>query len=446
MLNTSPTSIIATMNNGDVEKAIKMCNQLIEQCLYYSINTEYFDFSKDYDFVGVSNFMVAAQFIKETDPTHIGAWNNRLTQAKKYPYFISSDDDKNKKLFEKIIPELISASIEIAAYGQVLLKFRFIKDVNTGEVIKIESLKVPNLVYARRPNRTYRIDETSEWYKENHKADDIYIYFQDDYFFTGGIMRALIIISLAKQSNINNWFNGNNNLFGAIIAPYNYDNLEDIARKKAREQGLDANKITPEQVSEPAEQALKGIVNLGRAAFPKDIEIQMQQLVDSGIGASFKDFVSKIEQIIDVAVTGTSGIQRQEGTGSYAKAKVQYLVGDAIRWSDMDNIEALAKLCIETILPKLTSSTKPDDMVFSWILDEEIDTTAFLNNLDTAFNMNLQTKEGKPFAIPAGSLYKNANFDMPEGYLKEDELLFVEDSQKFAEELKEMRGGTDGVG
>jgi len=47
----------------------------------------------------------------------------------------------------------------------------------------------------------------------------------------------------------------------------------------------------------------------------------------------------------------------------------------------------------------------------------------------------LQTKEGKPFAIPAGSLYKNANFDMPEGYLNEDELLFGESNQILADEV-----------
>jgi len=438
IINTSPASIIATINSGDVEASIKLCRNLIEQCLYYSINTEY-EVQKDWPIDAVISFMVAAQFIKETDPSLVGVWRNRLTQAKKYPYCISSNDEKNKKLFNEIIPELISSAIDVAAYGQVLLKFRLLKSADTGEVSKLESLKVPNFCYARMPNRKYKIDTESEWYKENHRPDDIYIYFQDDDFFTGGVMRSLLLLSLAKQSNLNNWFSGNNNLFGSIIASYKYSELDEIARDKLRASGQDLNKLTPEMVSEPAEKVLKGLVNLGRAAFPDAIKVEMQKLVDSNIGDSFDKFIQKVDEIMEVAVTGTSGVLRQEGTGSYAKAKVQYLVGDAIRWGDMDNIEALAKLCIETILPKLTASTKPEDMVFSWILDEEVDTTAFLNNLETALSLNLKTKDNKPFAIPVGSLYKNANFDMPD-YLKEDEVFFSQsavDYPLYAGELEE---------
>jgi hypothetical protein len=436
IINTSPSSIIATINSGDVEASIKLCRNLIEQCLYYSVNTEY-EVQKDEPIDTVISFMVAAQFIKETDPSLVGVWRNRLTQAKKYPYCISSNDDKNKKLFERIIPELVSSAIDLAAYGQVLLKFRLLKNNENGEVVKIESLKVPNFCYARRPNKNYRIDANSEWYKENHKPDDIYIYFQDDDFFTGGVMRSLLLLSLAKQSNLSNWFEGNNNLFGAIIAPYDYEKMEDIAKERLRNSGQNLNQLTPEQVSEPAEKALKGLVSLGRAAFPDAIKVEMQKLVDSKIGDSFDKFIQKVDEIMEIAVTGTSGVLRQEGTGSYAKAKVQYLVGDAIRWSDMDNIEALAKLCIEMILPKLTSTTKPEDMAFAWILDEEIDTTSFLNNLETALSLNLKTKDNKPFAITVGSLYKNGNFEMPDG-MNADEV-FYSDSRMADDYLSEPR-------
>jgi hypothetical protein len=248
-------------------------------------------------------------------------------------------------------------------------------------------------------------------------------------------MRSLLLLSLAKQSNINNWFNGNNSLFGAITAPYNYRNLEEIAIDDARSKGLDQNAINKEQISEMAETALKGIVNYGRAVFPDDIKIEAQKLVDSGIGDSFDAFIKKADEIIEVAVTGFSGIMRNGEVGSYAKAKVQYLVGDAIRWSDMDNIESLANLCIEAILPCLTSTTKVDDMVFGWILDEDVDTTTFLNNLATIATLPLETKDGRKPAITAGCLYKNSDIELPDNHIKEDELLYFDsDSSDFNNE------------
>jgi hypothetical protein len=66
-----------------------------------------------------------------------------------------------------------------------------------------------------------------------------------------------------------------------------------------------------------------------------------------------------------------------------------------------------------------------------------------LNNLETALSLNLKTKDNKPFAITVGSLYKNGNFEMPDG-MNADEVFYSDKESKMIEtEIRNIEIGLE---
>ena len=460
MLDTSP---IIQIINGEVEDSIKLLQRKIATATNFMLRNDAPEnsiYKKD-----IADLMSILLYLKESDNTLLGLWKKRTTQVRGYTTSLQFVDDKNKNnnpaLLNKIalhLSTLIANVPNISAFGDILFYVdvvkKKIKNIDDTEDIESEIIVrwVNPIFYVRnKTDDSFSFNDNTDWTNNYDTDKSKYIYIKDELFFIGGTMRALAVYSLAKQSNLNSWFNGNNRLFSAIIASYDTEKLLNFFVQSNIENMEKNKQFNMHEFVNTAFEAMNKLSQFGRAVVPDAIKFEEKRLVDSNIGASYEKFIDKIDEMFEIAILGQSGTTRTSDTGSYAKAKTMNLTTEDIKWTDVNYAKELVNKYISKVLPQLTSSVKPEDIEFSFVFDDTDDVVAYSELLRTISSIPIKTLEShKGFAVPVLEVFKGLGMTASPDYYDANEIFVLGDgdSSFFANEINnniEDVVETDGV-
>ena len=453
MFDSSP---IMQIINGEVEDSIKLLQQKFASANNFIlrdglINTDDSAYKKD-----IADLMSILMYLKETDTTLLGLWKKRTTQIRGYLTSLNfanvNDNENNQSLLNKIgyhLPTLISNVPNISAFGDILFYIdvvkKKIKNIDGTEDIIGEIIvkRVNPKYYVRnRDDDSFSFNHNTDWTNNNDTDKSKYIYIRDELYFIGGIMRALSVYSLAKQSNLNSWFNGNNRLFSAIIATYNAADLLNFFDKlNAKNKNKDSKKMDMKSAVDTAFQSLDNLSKFGKAVVPDAIKFEEKKLVSNNIKDSFEGFINKIDEMFEVAILGQAGTTRNDDGGSFAKAKTMNLTTEDIKWTDINYAKELVNMYIAKVLPMLTNSIKPENIEFSFVFDDNQDVQTYSELLRTLSTISIRTlNENKGLALPVSDVFKGLGMQPNNEYYKENEMFLLgdNDNKYYAKDLDNM--------
>jgi hypothetical protein len=448
MLNTIALNNII---NGDTEKSIAELQRYILAATQYITNPD--DIYDDGYLNNISNLISILIYLKESDSTLLGLWKKRTTQIRGYQTaleFTDSNSNNDQLILDKLkknIPLLVANVPNISAFGDIL----FYVDIETKKTKLLDGKenlessiivkKVEPIYYVRdKTGDDFQFIPNTSWTNNYDTDKNKYIYIRDELFFIGGIMRGLAIYSLAKQSNLNSWFNGNNRLFSALIAYYDSEKMLRFIQDLRFDEGTKDNKELFKESIESVYDSMDKLYRLGKANVPDAIKFEQKSLVDSSIGASYKEFISTIDTMFEVAILGQSGTTRNDSTGSFAKAQTMNLTTEDIKWTDINYSEDLVNMYISKALPLLSNSIKPENIKFNFIQDETKDTLAFAQIVNQIANVPMKTNEGKVFAMPVKELFGGLGMSANTDYYGDDEMMELGDNagEFYANEVNKI--------
>ena len=419
-MNIDTTLINAYIKN-DVKTAIKKLLEWQRQAIQYYSGADYSD--ERYYAESVANLVFSLNFIKQNHITLRGLWDSRASQITSYNTKLTYTGDLSDDwtvINEKLSPSintLISNCIDVVALGQVLF-FIDKQQIETDTTLtgNIELIRVPPQYYMRKRDGGFMILTNTWWHKKYGDDADNYIYLQDNYDFAGGVQLAISKYVIAKDSNMNNWYEGNNRLLSTIIASYDAKALMDasnllIPPKKGSVETLEESmKKLVEKTSEGIAEVVKQ--GEGQIVIPDAVKIEKQDLIDYNIAGSFSELIDKIDTICEVAILGQAGTTRQSAIGSNAKAMTMQLTTDNIKWSDINVAKKLVRLYIEKALPFLTTSITQDEISFDFIFDDTKDVLVWSNILRNLSDSSFRTDSGKKLLVPVAEVFRGLGLEM----------------------------------
>jgi hypothetical protein len=406
-------NIMPLLMSGDWSKA-RECWYALERQMY-----NYIELGQPVSYEAYNTYYAALHWVAEHTTMFKAMVNRRYNQINGFDISYAMDRIGNAIRLNKSI--LIRCYIDAQIYGHSLL------GVSSDGLRYYE---VPYNKYIINKDKTaYTLQKTGNKWLDARDIKPTACILMTDYTETfGGIIGSLLVSIVSANYQKGLWENVNEGIKGVIDVKYATGMLDSM-QNSTQLAGLSAEERMEYAagIVKSVEQQVEGIHDGKAIIHPDNINYEHQTLSDLSMGTTFLNFITKVEQDIQIAIIGQADTATPTEFGSNARAKTFLTISYDIAYSDIINLETI---CNNNVFA-LYSNEYNLPLDFTFVLE---DTQNISNNLDVLNAMNtfnFTTTSGQKLTAKTEEIYKMVGLTMPED-LRESVIVFAGQTEEIS--------------